>query len=567
MRPPLWWGKEETDMKCKFCQAELQSNSSVCPNCGKDNLKDNLKGLKITALVLVCLVMLVLLAGLVSYGVTGSFIPWAGSSDSTDSTDGTDGTGDAVSDAPVDVTVITADGEITVPSDELDSYMSKVVATMGDYEMTNSELQLYYWLVAYNETEADPYTSLADQIYDETTGETCHEYCLRTAVDAWKEVMVMADAAKQAGFEMPADAQEYLDALESELEYYVYMYTYYYGYNMETVDDLIQSMYGPGCTYEDYYNYCYNYYYGGRYWTEVADAIEVSETEIDNYFTENEEALKTDYSLSITKDFGNMMDIRNIFIALVTTEDEDGNVTTDWDATQKKAQDVYDLWLAGDKTEESFIALVAEHSEDTGSNADGGLYNDLYKTCMSEVDVRHILITPEEDTDEGWANAYTKAEDLLEQWIQGGQTEDSFAELANENSADSDGTDGGLYEDVYVGQMVEEFEAWCFDDSRTTGDYGIVKTQYGYHIMYFVRADREVDDWISDETRAAGDVELIKTDDGYQLIYFVASEPAWHRYCRYGVQADQAQAQLDVLMEENEVTLDESQVAICLILE
>ena len=42
--------------------------------------------------------------------------------------------------------------------------------------------------------------------------------------------------------------------------------------------------------------------------------------------------------------------------------------------------------------------------------------------------------------------AKQKAEDLLAQWKAGDATEDSFAELANENSADSgSNTNGGLY--------------------------------------------------------------------------------------------------------------------------
>ena len=40
-----------------------------------------------------------------------------------------------------------------------------------------------------------------------------------------------------------------------------------------------------------------------------------------------------------------------------------------------------------------------------------------------------------------------------------------------------------------MGQMVPPFEEWCFDASRQHGDYGIVKTTYGYHIMYFVGSD------------------------------------------------------------------------------
>ena len=33
--------------------------------------------------------------------------------------------------------------------------------------------------------------------------------------------------------------------------------------------------------------------------------------------------------------------------------------------------------------------------------------------------------------------------------------------------------------------MVEEFNDWCFDASRMPGDYGLVKTRFGSHIMYF----------------------------------------------------------------------------------
>ena len=34
--------------------------------------------------------------------------------------------------------------------------------------------------------------------------------------------------------------------------------------------------------------------------------------------------------------------------------------------------------------------------------------------------------------------------------------------------------------------MVPTFNDWCFDESRQEGDTGIVKTDYGYHVMYFV---------------------------------------------------------------------------------
>ena len=34
--------------------------------------------------------------------------------------------------------------------------------------------------------------------------------------------------------------------------------------------------------------------------------------------------------------------------------------------------------------------------------------------------------------------------------------------------------------------MVAPFEEWSFDDARKAGDYGLVKTDYGYHVMYYV---------------------------------------------------------------------------------
>mgnify|MGYP000850608884 CR=1 FL=1 len=43
----------------------------------------------------------------------------------------------------------------------------------------------------------------------------------------------------------------------------------------------------------------------------------------------------------------------------------------------KKAEDIYSLYLKGEKTERSFADLAEKHSADTGSNANGGLYAGL----------------------------------------------------------------------------------------------------------------------------------------------------------------------------------------------
>ena len=72
------------------------------------------------------------------------------------------------------------------------------------------------------------------------------------------------------------------------------------------------------------------------------------------------------------------------------------------------------------------------------------------------------------------------------EWEEKGATEEAFAEIARIHSVDGSSAVGGLYENVYKGQIVTEFEDWCFDSARKTGDCEIIETTYGYHIMYFV---------------------------------------------------------------------------------
>ena len=122
------------------------------------------------------------------------------------------------------------------------------------------------------------------------------------------------------------------------------------------------------------------------------------------------------------------------------------------------------------------------------------------------VSVRHILVKAEasEDgtyTDEAKAAALAKAEDILAQWKAGEATEDSFAALANELSEDQgSNTNGGLYEEIYKGEMVTEFNDFCFGD-RQPGDveivYGESGSYAGYHVVYFVGEGEQYSDVIA----------------------------------------------------------------------
>ena len=93
-------------------------------------------------------------------------------------------------------------------------------------------------------------------------------------------------------------------------------------------------------------------------------------------------------------------------------------------------------------------------------------------------------------TDEQWEACRAEGQAMLDAWVAEGATEDGFAILAGQKSVDTgSATNGGLYENVYKGQMVPAFNDWIFDAERQGGDYGLVKTEFGYHLMYYVSGE------------------------------------------------------------------------------
>ena len=146
---------------------------------------------------------------------------------------------------------------------------------------------------------------------------------------------------------------------------------------------------------------------------------------------------------------------------------------------------------------------VIESSTGTGENkVVNGYYvlrfGSVNDNAFAMKNVRHVLIKFEGGTtdsttgnttytNEEKATARKAAKKLLDEWVaKGDLSEESFAELAKANSKDGNAAQGGLYEDVYPGQMVEAFENWVYDAERKVGDYDIVETEFGCHIMFFV---------------------------------------------------------------------------------
>ena len=143
-------------------------------------------------------------------------------------------------------------------------------------------------------------------------------------------------------------------------------------------------------------------------------------------------------------------------------------------------------WLFNDATAVGTTKVV--HDESAKTYTVYMLDKAKYLQEEETVSVRHLLISVVEGSVTA-DQARKTAQKYYDQWQKGDKSEQSFAELAMRYTEDSNYYNGGLYQGVYPGQMVETFNDWCFDETRKSGDTGLVDTDYGTHIIYFVGDD------------------------------------------------------------------------------
>lgn len=387
----------------------------------------------------------------------------------------------------------------------------------------------------------DPTTPLNQQVIDEETGMTWAENFMQAAEENAKAVYALADAAKEEGFVLGEKENAAVEESMAAMKLYAQMYGY------SDSDAYLKAMYGHGADEESFRAYTELRILASAYQNHHAESLTYTDADLRAVDSENFDAYSSytynTYYLSAsrfleggtTDEEGNTTYTDEERAAAVKVAEEAAKSLTAEDITTLKALDdaiaalpvnaettasssahnatlassissVYADWVKdasrkeGDKT---YVASTSTTTDEDGTETTttDGYYVVYYVSSTDNTyalkNVRHILVsfeggTKDETTgvttysDEEKAAAKAKAEDLLKQWKDGEATEDSFAALATENSTDSGSIEnGGLYENIYPGQMVAAFNDWCFDASRKAGDTGIVETNYGYHVMYF----------------------------------------------------------------------------------
>ena len=442
--------------ECKYCAAQMEEESNFCPNCGKpwakeaceeqaaapaeevtvpevlpgDEIPETGKKspAKIAAAVIAVVLVAALLISLIAMGVGGKKDEDVAPAETAEAADATDAA------EPTDLTAIEATipadgnpedvsckGSYTADDEIVIAAADTVVATMGDAQLTVSQLNVYYWLevtnflnMLYNYgVDATYYgmdysLGLDYQTCSIADGVTWQQFFLESALGSWQNYQALAMEAEANGWQLEEEYQTELDNLQANLDTQAQMY------GMADGAELLAMNVGNGADLEDYHFFLKNNYIGGGYLDSMVNQLNPADAEVEEYFTENEEAYNAN---GLTRDMKSV-DVRHILVlpegADTTTIYTEEFSEEAWAAGEKKANEIYEAYLAGDLTEESFVALANEHSADGGSN-----------------------------------------------------------------------TNGGLYTEVMEGDMVAEFDAWCFDENRQVGDTEIVKTSLGFHVMYF----------------------------------------------------------------------------------
>lgn len=307
---------------------------------------------------------------------------------------------------------------------------------------------------------------------------------------------------------------------ESEVAKYIALYSKAVDSGMSLTDDDIAGIemrasyidltaYGSGINRTDVENALTLKALADLYKYSMLDDVEVSEDELNAYFDEKYKSYSFIDYISYTVSFGGENS---------TVEDKDQAkaladrlaAANDGErfkeliveiAGKKEAVDTAETTKASysesnamkalfDRTAKEFDTYTSENITDGSESGSYTVYM-LLKTPYTDdektADIRHILVANYESDEAGKA----AAEDIYKQLADAGFTEEAFDKLARRYSEDINSlANGGLYMRIHKGgDAAAAFDEWGFGTERSAGDCEVVKTGYGYHVMYFIGYD------------------------------------------------------------------------------
>lgn len=374
--------------------------------------------------------------------------------------------------------------------------------TVGDAKISGQEYAYYYNILRSNfYSSNESYlaamgitdSNLEDAMYDEDR--TFGEYFRQQTASSIQQVYELYNEAQAQGYTMSEEGQTSFDSNLASIE----TAAQEQGVSAQVY---LQNALGMTLSMDDYKDIVWKEALGNDFY-ENTQAKEYTDADLEGYYRENadqfdladyrvfqvfydadDEASKTQAKEKAEEFAAQVTDERS-FIRLArenAAEDQKEQYAED-DGTLTEAAPLYASGTVIDWVKDPARKTGDVEVLEISTNYSVMYFMDRYLDESSSVDIRHILLRSDETND---AEIKQQAEELLQQWKDGEATEDSFADLARQHSADGNASSGGIYTGVNDStNFVEPFKEWCLDESRRVGDTGIVKTDYGYHIMYF----------------------------------------------------------------------------------
>ena len=415
--------------------------------------------------------------------------------------------------------------------------MNNIGSLVDQYGASASMLAPYYIGL---ECPSDLSKPLDEMVKDEETGETWADYYVNSIYETIQQNYALYDAAQKAGFKLPDDARASIDAEMAELKDAALQYGF------PDTDSFLRALYMNGASAKSYKNFLTVQHTASAYYSHYQEPLEYTDEDYrahdKDIYNEFSSYSYNQYTFSYTQFRGEGTKGEDDKVTYTAEEDEAGregakaaaeslltatskdevatlveamekkpsvsNVEKRLYSTIKSSNEEQAKWLADKDRKEGDIALFPVVTTDAEGKEITNSYVVLVFVArddnLGKLDnVRHILITPDEidssltgeektkAQEEAKAAAKKAAEDLLAQWKEGEATEESFIALAKEKSEDTgSAAEGGLIEEIHRDSgLVTNFKNWAIDDSRKVGDTGIVDSDYGYHIMYYVGED------------------------------------------------------------------------------
>lgn len=331
------------------------------------------------------------------------------------------------------------------------------VVTIGDISFSAAEFE-YFYVSEYEDymnfmsqllgmgitvNIPDPNIPLTAQVHDIESGETWADFFVNAAINRLSAMVSLYKAAQEAGFEL---SEEEIADIDDEIAFLGFQAQFG---GFPSLDRLLAQMFGAGMNQQVFHDIQVFIRTANSYSEYMLDSFSYSAQELREYFDANKFELgfenDGDYYVTSMRQILLLRDHTDQFAFPLGEDDPEylAEKEAAIEALQLRAQYVYDLFVESGATEQVLLDMLHEHSDEA---TEGGFYDNIGLELY-----RGSTIT--------------------------------------------------------IIQVVPEIEEWLFYEGREVGDFSLIYTEFGYHLVFFTGYGEKFYALVADDSMRVADHE------------------------------------------------------------